>query len=549
MMLCIIFPMILSLLIKHCRVKNRRLSMMTIRPGYLSLETTSFNEAIFKFGNNRYQSLPTSKDSSSQTSLFYNIGVFSSVLCSILGFFLLSRNLFLHATLFFESSSPDSTTTATRPTNMLVPLIPGITIPMTFAYIIPLSVSILISAGFHELGHAIASAREGVRIQSIGMFLVAPFLCGAYVRLPHQFQGLAPRKKLRVWSAGIWHNILLCLILFVMTSSPMMWIFRFVSIPLYSTGNGAVMLESFSISPLHGYVEASDVLVGLGGHSIRSVSDWYDSIRDLSSSASSRRDGFCVDKEWTSERSSLTTCCEFQEEEDPDVMCFQHLRSGSSSDGKEIAADKKSESKNLFCGSVSSLARVSKELCSSSSQCSDSNQECVAPVQLDINERIVWIDVRRQEGISRSIYVGDMNSLWSGIQLSDREFRYAQSTFFTLLPMCLERTLNLALGISATLAVVNSIPMYYLDGQHIFDCILNIILLRRRKGRRTRKRKWDWKESRFADFVYLWFMRGGTLLLGLNVFISVAIFLHPIMLKMMGVFSSGGVDEEDVPLM
>ena len=190
----------------------------------------------------------------------------------------------------------------------MVPLVPGVTMPMTLSYVLPLSLSILMSAGIHEIGHAIACAKEGIRIQSMGAFLMAPFLCGAYVRLPMEVQAMAPRRRLRVWSAGIWHNVLLCLVLILMLSTPFTWFLGIISSPLYSrSGRGAVILEVPSVnSPLYGHVETSDMLVGIGSHSVGSVDEWYESIRDIAAS-STKTSGFCVSSTWISQDSS---CCE-----------------------------------------------------------------------------------------------------------------------------------------------------------------------------------------------------------------------------------------------
>ena len=122
---------------------------------------------------------------------------------------------------------------------------------------------------------------------------------------------------------------------------------------------------------------------------------------------------------------------------------------------------------------------------------------------------------------SRSVYVGDLNALWSGIVLTDLIYKYRFSifsTFFTLLPMYLDRTLNLALGISATLAVLNAIPMYYLDGQHIFRSFLFMLMLRRRFRRR----------GHYTTLIYKWVMRSGTLLVSLNLLLSCLSFLKEI---------------------
>jgi S2P endopeptidase len=501
-------------------VSKQRLSL-TIRPGYVRAETTLLNDRIYEvFKVESRFSLPT-MDSSSKShntnynnnNLFYDVGVFVAAVCSIAGVIILTWNLLDAATRFATSPITPSTPTPSEniiEPNIMIPLIPGVTMPMTMTYILPLIVSILLTAGFHEIGHAIASAREGVKIQSIGMFMAAPVLCGAYVRLPLDIQTLAPRKQLRVWSAGIWHNILLCVLLSLLLSTPFMWLFHFISSPFYSTGQGAVMLETSFNSPLHGHVETSDVFVGLGGHSVRSVNDWYDSILEVTSSSSPS--GFCVKEEWI--LSGESNCCE--EEYDSAtidmMMCFRVDQSFI----KDIHNSSSSSLSSVTCGSVSSLSSISNKLCTTTRECRSEkdDEHCVIPENIIENERVVWIDIRRNKDVSRSVFVGDLRGLWSGIVLSDHEFRFGTFfSFFTLFPICVDRTLNLALSISATLAVLNAIPMYYLDGQHIFDSALMILLRRRKRGY-------------YTTLIYKWVMRSGTFLLVSNVLLSFLSFLH-----------------------
>ena len=268
-----ILPILLKQILRRCTRTS-----VSAKPGYVNVETRRFNETIFQRFRpvQEQKSLPTTTMRTKfhrkieHENWFYDVGTFAAGTCSILGISTLSWNLLR---VFFSST----TSSSNEQSNIMVPLVPGVTMPMTLSYVLPLSLSILMSAGFHEIGHAIACAREGIRIQSMGAFLMAPFLCGAYVRLPIEVQAMAPRRRLRVWSAGIWHNVLLCLVLMLILSTPFTWFLGFISSPLYSrSGRGAVVLEVPSLnSPLYGHVEMSDTFVGIGPHSVGSVDQWY----------------------------------------------------------------------------------------------------------------------------------------------------------------------------------------------------------------------------------------------------------------------------------
>ena len=118
-------------------------------------------------------------------------------------------------------------------------------------------------------------------------------------------------------------------------------------------------------------------------------------------------------------------------------------------------------------------------------------------------------------------YVGDLSALWSGIILSDRKYRFSTFvTFFTLLPIYLDRTLNLTLAISASLAVLNAIPMYYLDGEHVFDSFFMLLM-------RHRKRAY------YKTLICKWVLRCGTMLVLLNVLCSSFFFLRELLYNAM----------------
>lgn len=69
--------------------------------------------------------------------------------------------------------------------------------------------SFLFFSIIHEAGHAIAAVKEDVRVLGFGLFVMF-ILPAAFVDLPtDQLLALRPMGQLRVFAAGIWHNIVL----------------------------------------------------------------------------------------------------------------------------------------------------------------------------------------------------------------------------------------------------------------------------------------------------------------------------------------------------
>jgi Zn-dependent protease len=98
---------------------------------------------------------------------------------------------------------------------------------------------------------------------------------------------------------------------------------------------------------------------------------------------------------------------------------------------------------------------------------------------------------RRQWGRKEPVlFVGDVRDLASGVSTSEyiprdwfgsRLFGFAK---FASIPVELETVLLLTAGLSAGLAVVNMLPIYGLDGYHVVDSIVRVIVGKRWESRK-----------------------------------------------------------------
>lgn len=95
----------------------------------------------------------------------------------------------------------------------------------------------------HELGHALAAAREDVQLFGLGI-LVAFIIPIAYVHISsEQLTSLPLKNQLRITCAGIWHNIVLATIAAtVLMLSTWLWA------PFYSLGNGIYVKTILPVS-------------------------------------------------------------------------------------------------------------------------------------------------------------------------------------------------------------------------------------------------------------------------------------------------------------
>uniref|UniRef100_A0AC35F688 Membrane-bound transcription factor site-2 protease n=1 Tax=Panagrolaimus sp. PS1159 TaxID=55785 RepID=A0AC35F688_9BILA len=129
----------------------------------------------------------------------------------------------------------------------ITPVIPGVNIPMSH---LPLFMFVLVISGIiHELGHAFAAINANVRVTGFGIFIYGIYP-GAFTEIDtDELERATSAQKLRIYSAGIWHNLILALLgYFVYIFIP------FLCLPLFHTGAGVLVTALHdNFSPKYGY--------------------------------------------------------------------------------------------------------------------------------------------------------------------------------------------------------------------------------------------------------------------------------------------------------
>eukprot|EP00899_Mesostigma_viride_P005759 jgi/Mesvir1/15184/Mv06423-RA.3 len=139
-----------------------------------------------------------------------------------------------------------------------------------------LSVGVAMGVGFHELGHALAAASEGVPMVHCSLF-VAVVLLGAYVTLdPETLRELPPYRALRIFCAGVWHNAvawLVCLLLLLTLPALLATGFR--------CGRGLLVMGAPPRSPLAPRLPPGAVITAVGDCPVHALSDWHACFENL----------------------------------------------------------------------------------------------------------------------------------------------------------------------------------------------------------------------------------------------------------------------------
>ncbi|VDM54133.1 unnamed protein product [Angiostrongylus costaricensis] len=172
----------------------------------------------------------------------------------------------------------------------LVPIIPGVNLPWSH---IPIFVIVLaIAAVIHELGHSSAAKTYNIRVNGFGLFLLGLYP-GAFTDIDQEsLRRSHPRHRLEVFGGGIWHNLVLAGIAYLI----FIWT-PYILSPLFGQGQGVTVTGCCtqgvdSRSGLYGVggLSVGDVVVSIDDCIIRKHEDWRECVQHLEKV----RQGRCV---------------------------------------------------------------------------------------------------------------------------------------------------------------------------------------------------------------------------------------------------------------
>ncbi|CAL9092398.1 unnamed protein product [Musa textilis] len=376
--------------------------------------------------------------------------------------------------------------------------------------------STLLAVCLHEFGHALAAACEGLQIEYIAIFLALLFP-GALVAFNNDWlQSLSHFASLRIYCAGIWHNVTLCAAcVLIFLSLPM------ILHPLYIHGEGPLVLGVPKASPFYGYLSPYDIVVAVDGSNIKSPHEWinimaevnsqmfaqiYETRDTQNSQVLNHRKGYCVPDNWT-EASSISNSCS------DEFTAFVRLPcSNSSLVIESLGGENKLEGKHCLiakevvklkkCWNGWQMNGTDGTIC----ECAE-DESCMAPVQIP---GMSWVEITYSSPYSAEclknnrnssaynenlnlgptscggtfVYVGDVLSVAHLVHLSAYQPRWPSIIFMARIPNLLEKLFSCCFHVSASLALVNSLPVYFLDGESILEIILSYISCLNRRHRR-----------------------------------------------------------------
>lgn len=338
---------------------------------------------------------------------------------------------------------------------IMEPVIPGVNLPASeLGYY---SLTLIISSIIHEIGHAIAAVKEDVHLSNVGinLFFILPV---AYVSLnSDDIQKLNPKKALKIFCAGVWHNIMLSLIAYaIYLTLPMLFS------AMYITNHGVIITNMAKYSPLKGPngLFIDDKVIEINSCIVSNRDSWYECIEKTKL----HKLGFCVTADVVN---TLDETAHVKHISNGEVNCCATGKISSACFEYIEHNDGIVEIPPHSCLPIRPVVEKSIGFCNSDISCPD-GLHCVKPL-LTNSTYIMKID-----GILKNvIYMGhpyDLHTLHVSQYIP--KYKYISSNLADII----EKLLNYIVIFSLGLAIVNVIPCVAMDGQHIMNTLLIILL-------------------------------------------------------------------------
>ena len=346
---------------------------------------------------------------------------------------------------------------------VLTPVMPGVNLP--WSEISYYFATLVVAGVFHEVGHALAAVTEHVRINGFGVFIFFLYP-GAFVDLhTDHLSVISPKRQLRIYCAGVWHNVILSLVaLAILLGLPSL------TLPFYSTEKGAVILGLAEGSVLEGKLQVGSAITRINSCTVFGSSSLVKCVQEI---LSRPQHGYCVDATVLqgltlhANQTVLTDdgareCCEQDSQTD---LCFAVLEKGQS----------KADTTTFTC----LIARkvISESTCAEPRDCHadeavdpESPSICIVPA-LGKNSYLVRI-AHTGKG-DPVLFVGDLGFLQYSIHITNYLPIGGAPVW---LPRFLETLLTYIISISSALALLNILPAYALDGQWALGALLEFLL-------------------------------------------------------------------------
>ena len=442
---------------------------VTFSFAYMRCYTTKFNKLFYVLGN-------TSK---SVCRCWFALGALVGVLLMVLSFLVLIFTLY-QAIIATDSSQ-----------QVLTPVMPGVNLP--WSDVLYYFITLIVCGIFHEAGHALAASTEQVRVNGFGIFMLFLYP-GAFVDLDSEHLSvISPRRQLKIYCAGVWHNVIL-----VLCAMGLLWGLPYLLAPFYSTGMGTVVTSVAHDSVLAGKMEPGTVIQRLNGCPIHSPTDW---LACLDHTSQTPQIGYCLAEDILSNRPNYHENQTLLAEDGTRECCEKTSLT-------DICFHTYSHTRQHIYQCLTARVVTARKTCSSSRDCKELvEHSCVFPA-ISPPSKLVRISCTPGKDV---LFLGDPVIL----QFIVGTTMYNPNTNSPLwLPNLLQTICTYFISLSSALALLNMVPAYFLDGQWTLTVLVDLILEKRLP------------DSGKRNVICNCILTIGSLLLGLNICLALWTLLN-----------------------
>jgi len=290
-----------------------------------------------------------------------------------------------------------------------------------------------------------AAFNSKVRVLGTGLTLFL-FLPAAFVDVDtSQLEMVGARAQLRVFGAGVWHNLVLGAGAWVASLT-----LPAILSPLYIPALTVADVSQDSGVGGEAGLRAGDILLAIQGRKIANMSAYREVLATLIREGGG---GLCVDPDKLTKPLRTfggKSCC--GEESSAGSLCF------SRSQGDEY-----------HCLAVRPLLMTNKLHCWDGVGC-EMGDVCLLPLIEGNSSRLLIVDRQQKQQL---IFLGSPAELYQSVQLTEYSPRVTQLP--VRLPDQMAKLLRYTFSISFGLALLNIVPCYLLDGHHITSAILSLM--------------------------------------------------------------------------
>lgn len=422
---------------------------LTVRPFRVQWYTTALNRLALKWANS-YPRLFTRS---------FDVGVVASslLLPLVIGwhFVALYRDA---AAVGKPSADPLRSQRAASQVELDV-MLPGVNLPLDEIgfYITALAVCSIV----HEVGHALAAVLEDVPLNGFGVQVFLAFPVAFTELATEQLNGLRPWRKLRVFCAGVWHNILLAILALAMWS--------IIFLPFYTVDSSVSVIAIKPDSPLSGDrgLAVGDVITHINECRVRDAHTWYGCLANTIRNPPS----YCIPSSYVLEHDEsvpvyhsnegVTECCD---RNNPKNLCFEYQVSEDNHGLVELP--------QFMCLNIRKTIENAISYCHGPvyghGDCVESF--CIKPM---MNNATTLMRIKRSNG-NDVFFIGHPSDLAFTVKISG--FVPKTILFSASIAEKMSLLLKYLVVFSLGLAVVNVIPCFYFDGYYITNTLTNLIL-------------------------------------------------------------------------